>query len=201
MSKTQKTLTITAWSLLVVAMVALVASGMYNRPPKLKVIGQAPAFSMIDQNGKPLTDNDLKGKVWVADFVFTRCAGPCPTMMEKMARIQAATAGADVRLVTFTVDPQNDTPEVLKEFGKQYGADESRWTLATGELDAIMELSRKMLIAVAPATESAPIEHGTWLLLIDEQGRIRGNYSGQDDQGWRKLSEDALTLAGRSGRR
>jgi protein SCO1/2 len=201
MSKTQKALTITAWSLLVLAMVSLVASGMYNRQPKLPVLGQAPAFSMIDQNGKAFTDADLNDTVWVADFVFTRCAGPCPTMMEKMAKVQQATAGADVRLVSFTVDPQNDTPQVLKEFGRKYNADESRWTLATGELDAIMDLSRKMMIAVAPATDSAPIEHGTWLLLIDGQGRIRGNYSAKDDQGWRKLSEDATALAGRSARR
>ena len=201
MSKAQKALTITAWGLLVIAMVSMVASGMYNREPRLKVIGQAPSFSMIDQNGKPFSDADLKGTVWVADFVFTRCAGPCPTMMEKMAKIQEATAGADVRLVSFTVDPQNDTPEVLKEYGTKYNADESRWTLATGETGAIMELSRKMMIAVAPATDDAPIEHGTWLLLIDGQGRIRGNYSGQDDQGWRRLSDDAKSLAGRSAKK
>lgn len=201
MSKTQKTLTITAWGLLVVAMVALVASGMYDRQAKLPVMGQVPSFAMLDQNGKAFGDADLKGSVWVADFVFTRCVGPCPTMMEKMAKVQQATAGADVRLVSFTVDPDHDTPQVLKTYGQKYQADESRWTLATGKVTEIMDLAKKMFIAVAPATGSSEIGHGTYLVLIDGQGRMRGFYSGQDDEGWRKLSEDAAALAGRSGRR
>jgi cytochrome oxidase Cu insertion factor (SCO1/SenC/PrrC family) len=203
MSKAQRNLTILLWLLLGVAIYSMYASGLWRprRPAEPQPIAQprpeVPAFSLIDQNGNPFTNETLKGKPYVACFIFSRCVGPCPAMMQRMARIQDATRNADIHLVSFTVDPQNDSPEVLKAYGQKFGADADKWTLATGKPDDIYDLARRMMIAVQPAQDNNPIEHGTWLLLIAPDGKMHGHYSGQDDDGWRKLSEDALSLAGR----
>ena len=205
MSRIQRNLTILLWLLLGVAVYSMYASGLWRprrpagtaQPPQALPRPQVPTFALIDQNGQPFTNDSLKGKPWVACFVFARCVGPCPAMMERMSKIQSAVRNADVHLVSFTVDPQNDSPEVLKAYGQKFGADADKWTLATGDAEAIYDLARRMMVAVQPAEGNAPIEHGTWLLLIGPDGRFAGNYSGQDDEGWRKLSADALSLAGR----
>jgi protein SCO1 len=197
-NKTYKTLVITSWALLVVAMVSMVASGMWGAGPEKPVIGHVPEFSLIDQDGKPVTDESLKGSVWVADFVFTRCAGPCPMMMDRMKQVQQAVAGTKVKLVTFTVDPDHDTPEVLRAYARQHNADPKQWTMLTGSPDAIRAVSRGMLLPLAMSNDTSKIDHSTRFLLVDADGNIRGPYSGEDDEGWRLLARDAARLAGRS---
>jgi cytochrome oxidase Cu insertion factor (SCO1/SenC/PrrC family) len=217
-NKTYKSLLIASWALTVIAMVSMVASGMWNplpgrdrpkpppatlpaAPPPLPIeqqrpLGQVPEFTLIDQDGKPFTDQTLKGRVWVAEFVFTRCAGPCPMMMERMAQVQKAVAGTDVHLVSFTVDPTHDTPEVLREYAKTYGADPKQWTLATGKPEEIEALSRAMLSAIRMSHDREQIMHSERFFLVDGAGNIRGPYTGTDDDGWRALSADARRLAG-----
>lgn len=197
MTRTQRSLTIGLWAFLVVGMLALVASGVLGRlfgGTELDIRGQVAEFSLIDQNGKPFTLQQIKGRPHVACFVFTTCQGPCPAMMFRMSQVQQETAGHNVGLLSITVDPDNDTPEMMKAFGKRFGADESRWTLLVGKRQETDRVRDSMLVGATPASGTTPIEHGTYLVLIDAQGRVRKHYSGQDDEGWRQICKDAMHL-------
>ena len=139
MGKTQKFITGTLWALLVAVMVGVIGAGLLGpargggaaAPPQ--VYESVPAFSMVDQNGRDLTDKDLLGHVWVCDFVFTNCAGPCRLMSEKMVALQKAVGDPRVRFISFSVDPRRDTPEQLKQYAAMYNPGESRWSLLTSE--------------------------------------------------------------------
>ncbi len=94
----------------------------------LRVLGQLPEFTLMRETSQPLTRSSLLGQIWVADFVFTRCAGPCPRMTRRMAQLQQELADLPgVRLVSFSVDPEYDTPRVLREYAQAFGADSDRW--------------------------------------------------------------------------
>jgi protein SCO1 len=194
---------ITAWALAVVAVVSFVASGMWRRGDQPKPAGPEPLpklyqvgdFQLVNQDGKPFTDKDLAGKVWIADFVFTQCMGPCPEMTAAMLQIQKDLAGAPVQLVSVSVDPANDTPPVLKQYMKNMSADEKTWTFATGDEKKIFTLARNMKIAAAPADEQNTILHAEKFILVDAQGWIRGYYHYQDPQKRADLLRDARLLA------
>src|SRR5688572_186253 len=115
------------------------AIGRGDAPKPPPVLLQLADFELVDQRGIPFGSTQLRGKVWIANFVFTSCPSVCPRLMEKMQRVQhrSKNAGSYVHLVTFTVDPENDTPERMAEFGRRFKASPYRWTLATGSLDAI----------------------------------------------------------------
>jgi protein SCO1/2 len=198
MSKPVKVLTIASWALLVVVMLALVGSGMLGRAELSKpVIGKVPAFSLVDQDGKPFTAGGLKGQVWAADFIFTRCQGPCPMMTSKMSQVQKVLADTPVRLASFTVDPEYDTAEILSAYAARTGAQTGHWSFVRGEYKAIQALARGMFIGVQPATADQPIMHATYFLLVDGEGNLYGPYNGEDDLGWRELSADARKLTGK----
>jgi protein SCO1/2 len=137
-------------------------------------IGTVPDFHFITQEGKTLTRADLLGKVWVIDFFFTRCPGPCPMMNSKLAEISKELKKAkDVRLVSLSIDPEHDTPEVLKEYASHFGADPDRWIFLTGPQKPVEEFTTKgMLQALSKADPTAPV-HSTRFLVIDRQGQIR----------------------------
>jgi len=138
------------------------------------VIGVVPEFRFTTQEGKTLTRQDLLGKVWVIVFFFTRCPGPCPMMSSRFAEIsKELKKGKDVRLVSLSIDPEHDTPEVLKEYAKRFGADPDRWIFLTGPKNEVEEFTTKgMLQALSNADPTAPV-HSTRFLVIDRQGRIR----------------------------
>src|SRR6266576_6159106 len=101
----------------------LVLSGCLAKQPPLPVFGQIPGFALTDETGRPFDKKSLDGKVWVADFIFTTCTGPCPRMSSMMRQVQQATSTIpEVRLVSFTVDPEHDTPEALKTYAARYHA-------------------------------------------------------------------------------
>jgi protein SCO1 len=103
--------------------------------------GAVAPFTLAERGGGSLSLADLQGKVWVADFVFTRCGGPCPRLTRAMARLQGSfPADAPVRLVSFTVDPSYDTPAILAEYASRFGADPARWFFLTGETSAVQHL-------------------------------------------------------------
>ena len=113
MRKSQKIITTALWSFLVVAMVAVVGLGMWTRQdpaPALPVLYEAPSFSLVDQDGRPFSSDRLKGQVWVGALIFTNCPGVCPMMTQKMVKLQETVPSPVVKLVTFTVDPESDTP-------------------------------------------------------------------------------------------
>ncbi len=169
------------------------------RPP-LPVLGSVPSFSLVDQDGKPFGKAQMKGHPTVVDFFFTSCRSLCPLLSAKMERLQQRFRGTDVRLLSISVDPRNDTPAVLLGYGARYHRDPSRWTMITGDPGAVertvvagfkIELERAGKNAAVPADT---VIHGGNLVLVDGAGRIRGYYqAGQDDLA--RLVQDARRLA------
>ncbi len=178
--------------------------GVVSTDTGLPVLGQVPEFSLIESNGQPLSHTQLAGGVWVADFIFTRCPGVCPVLSAQMAKLQHALgrAGADaVRLVSFSVDPANDTPETLRAYAQRFGAEPGRWLFATGERDQLHALiGQGFHLAVA---ERAPSEntdgeglitHSDRFVLIDRNLQIRGYYHGTEPESVEKLLRDIREL-------
>jgi protein SCO1/2 len=150
------------------------------KPPP--VLGTLPAFSLVDPSGKPFGSAELAGKVWIASFFFTHCPSVCPLIMSRMAELQrrfAAAGVADVRLVSITVDPERDTPEVLRAAEPRYGVDPARWALLTGPTERVHELcvaGFKVPGLDAGALANGDIPHTTKVVLVDDTGHVRGYY-------------------------
>lgn len=208
MSKGQKVLTTTLWGLLVLVMVFVISAGMFRAnaeedaspvqgvsasQPTMRT--PAPDFALLDQDGKPLTTQSLRGQVWVADFIFTHCAGPCRSMTERMAALQKQITDPDVKFVSFSVDPERDTPSVLKTYGEQFKADQGRWKFLTGDKDTIYATARGMLVAVVPGTENTPLQHSERFLLVDADGNVRLTAHASDEVAMKKLVTEAASLA------
>ncbi len=163
--------------------------------------GPAPAFSLRERGGRAFGSADLKGKVWVADFIFTRCGGPCPIITAKMKDLQEAFAGfPDIRLVSFSVDPAYDTPEVLAHYADRYGARPDRWYFLTGETGEVYRLvldGFRLAVrenAGAARKPGEEVTHSLSFVLVDRAGRIRGYYTGTDPEAMERLRRDAQAL-------
>lgn len=157
----------------------------------LERIAPAPEFQMTAQDGRPVSSSDLKGKVWVANFIFTRCPGPCPVMTSRMAELNMALGAKakDVQLVTFTVDPEYDTPKVLQEYGARAGAEPGKWKFLTGPKDQVdLTVTKGFLQALAPGPDG-PI-HSTRFVLVDRDGWMRSFRDGNDPEVVQKLLTD-----------
>lgn len=168
--------------------------------------GPVPPFRLVDQQQHAVTNAHLTGSVWVADFIFTRCAGQCPLMSGRMAQLQAAFRDEPrVRLVSLSVDPARDTPQVLADYASAYQADPARWHFLTGDIEAVRRLSQDgfHLGLSEGGTAAEPILHSVKLVLVDPQGSIRGYYDSTDAKALRQLQADARQLArrGSNGRR
>ena len=156
-----------------------------------------PEFSLIDINSKPVTLADLKGQVWVANFFFTSCPAQCPAMNLRMGQIQRALPdGAAAKLVSITVDPDNDSPEVLAEHAKTFHAKDDRWLILTGDKQAIIRLAKEGF--KLPAGEN-PNDHSLRLALVDRDGRIRGYYNSTDEKSVAELQEQLNELLKANG--
>ncbi len=146
---------------------------------------QVPDFSLTERTGKTVSLSDLKGKVWVADFFYTSCPGPCPMMTSRLREIHEATRGrVGVALVSISTDPAKDTPDILKLYADKFGADE-RWLFLTGDKVAIFELANKgfkLSVTDEGGTEKEPVTHSTKLVLVDKNGTIRGFYEGTSQE-------------------
>jgi cytochrome oxidase Cu insertion factor (SCO1/SenC/PrrC family) len=158
-------------------------------PGAPKVLATLPEFVLADQRGESVGLHDLHGTVWIADFVFTRCDGTCPLITRKMAELQqelaAEPALAKVRLVSFTVDPDTDTPAVLAAYAQANGADPARWTFLTGTRAAVRGLITGgfRLPVAEQADPKMPIMHSQSFVLVDARGRVRGTWDAlRDDE-------------------
>lgn len=208
MVKGQRILTTILWATAVLGMLGLVGTGLWARKQSearrdnegAVALASAwqpfpmPEFSLIDQNNKSVTDRSLRGKVWIADFIFTNCAGPCPKMSAIMADLQARLDHPDIKLVSFTVDPERDTPAKLKQYGQDYKADESRWTFLTGSDQQMQDVAAGMKMAAVKG-ERDQITHSTFFILIDRDGQVRGVYRLSDSDTPQRLADDATALA------
>ena len=197
------------WALVVAAAFAVPLLGQALRPaPKpLPVIGTLPAFQLTDAHGKPFGSEQLRGKVWLASFVFTRCPVVCPGTMKTLQRVQKRGRGLfpDFRLVAFTVDPAYDTPEVLAAFGARHKTSRNFFHLLTGPVEAVHHTVEKGLkIAMQPGSadyENQPeaAVHGTHFVLVDREGRIRGFYDSTAPDVVGSVLRDASLLLNRGG--
>lgn len=158
------------------------------------------AFALTTQTGSTLRDTDLRGRVHVASFLFTRCTDVCPRMVQQLGKVQAAVGQADdVRLVSFSVTPDLDTPDVLADFGREHGIDPGRWALLTGPAPDIYALARTSYFADDPrpvpaASGADQFLHTEKVLLVDGDGHLRGVYNGTLPYDIEKLLADLATL-------
>ncbi len=167
-------------------------------PARLQKYWSVPEFTLVGRDGKPAGSSQLEGKVWVADFFFTSCPGPCEKLTTRLAEVHREVGDDDrVRLVSITADPETDTPEVLRKYAGRFQAND-RWWFLTGPKPAIHALARdgfKLPIASDP---NAPglITHSTRLVLIDKTGTVRGLYegAGEDETPVRELLTDLRAL-------
>ena len=164
---------------------------------RLPVLSEVPEFVLAERSGTDVRLSDLLGRVWVADFIFTHCAGPCPLLSAQMQALQAPLREMpDTRLVSFSVDPERDTPEVLSEYADRYLADEDRWLFLTGEKDRVYSVIREGFQLGVGGVEAGTdqIMHSLRFALVDRKGRVRAYYDGTDPGLPRKLLPELRML-------
>jgi protein SCO1/2 len=189
---------------LAVGLGAVSAFAYYMRnhqpPPAMQVYGRVPTFQLVDQKGAPFTDGNMTGHVSVVDFIFTRCAASCPRLTAQMASLQGVLAreGSSAKLVSFTVDPENDTPPVLAEYAAHAGADASRWSFVTGPIDtmktAVVGGFKVAMDKLPKGTNDYDVTHGDWFVLVDRTGNLRGYYTTDEPKDVERLVRDVHRL-------
>ena len=167
------------------------------------VLGSIPDFVLIDQDSNPFGTEQLRGSIWIADFIFTSCPDMCPMLSSAMASIEREIADEaalkDVRFVSFSVDPETDTPEKLAEYAKRYARSGARWAFLTGTRAQIWQLSTEgfhLAVERVDRAERGPIFHSNRFVLADREGRIRGYYDGLDSAARAALIADLKFVAG-----
>ena len=164
----------------------------YKKHP-LPIYGQVQNFTLQDSNGKSFTQDQIKGKIWVADLIFTTCMGPCPMMSKKLANLHRSfLLENDVRMVSFSVNPEVDTPQVMKAYAKRYGADTKKWYFLTGSRK---EITRLAVEDFRMGDLDNILFHSTYFVLVDEPMRIRGYYDSHDDTKIKQLFIDLAYLS------
>ncbi|MEW6297701.1 MAG: SCO family protein [Thermodesulfobacteriota bacterium] len=182
----------------------LLAPHVRHEPPQeLPVYGTVPPFSLVERSGRPLTAEDLAGKIWIADFIFTHCPGLCPALSARMAGLQRTLRNTAAVLVSFSVDPERDTPEALTRYAERYRADAERWLFVTGRREDLYQLILEgFRVSVAhlppddPRVVNEPIVHSDRFVLVDSRLRIRGYYRGTEAESVAQLLRDVETLQG-----
>lgn len=186
-----------SWSLtasgfsLALALVSLALSGCAAHA-KLPSYGSVPDFFLTDQSGARFdSGSTLDGHVWVADFMFTSCPGPCPRMSKQMSEVQAALQGTDARMISLTVDPQHDTPPVLQEYARFYHASPGVWFFLTGDVDTLRHLDRDVFKL---GDIDGTLDHSTRFVLVDRNSEVRGFYLTSDADAIPRVIADAKAL-------
>ncbi len=167
---------------------AVLLTGCWRKSP-LTPYGSVPEFVLTDQTGQLFRSAQiLSGHVWLANFIFTNCMGPCPRMTSQMKQVIAkANGGADLHVVTFTIDPDRDTPEVMAAYAKRFQADPKNWHFLTGPRADLRKLSWDTFHL---SDVDGALEHSTRFVLIDGKGRIRGYYETSDSESIATLLDD-----------
>lgn len=162
-------------------------------------LGIAGPFKLKAHTGQDFYAEDLLGSVWVADFIFTRCQGPCPVMTEKMAALERETPAASmVKFVSYSVDPRHDTPAVLTKYRKEKGITSKRWVFLTGSRAEVLRVVRerfKLPVVEVEDPSAIVIPHSQKFALVDAQGAIRGYYDSDDPRVMESLRRDLQSLA------
>lgn len=194
-----------AWKAIVLGFPLLVATVFFfiwrgqvnhlaHRP--LDSLGTVPPFQLVNQDGQPFGSAQLNGRIWIADFIYTTCPGPCPMISSRMSELQKPLEKSDVHLVSVSVDPEHDTPAVLRGYAEKLNAQARRWDFLTGSKAAIYDLSRnafKLAIADGSQENGEPV-HSTRMVLVDRHGTIRGYYEATAPDAITKLLADTNHL-------
>lgn len=180
------TLAFTCAGLAALTLIALLVYRAYRDRQPLPVLGKAPSFNMTDAETRYFSTNSLAGKVYVVNFFFTNCPGPCPTMSKNMARIRDAAPAPDLHLLNISVDPTNDQPAKLKAYSQKFGADPATWHFLTAPEDKV----RKVSVKGFKMGDDQIINHSTRFCLVDREGMIRGYYDGTDSGDVKRLIRD-----------
>lgn len=183
--------------LFALALLPLIFAAVYfarvnTRSPQLDDFGELPDFHLKESSGDYIDLARLRGHVWIANFMFTSCPAQCPMVTAKLKRLQDRLKDeANLRLVSFTVDPERDTPEVLAAYAERHGADRQKWFFVTG---AQRDLNALSLNGFRLGDGGAPTAHSFKLVLVDSAARVRGYYDGLDDRQVDSLAEDTRFL-------
>jgi protein SCO1/2 len=155
-----------------------------------------PYFAFLNQDSVMITSDDYKGSVYIADFFFTKCPSICPKMTSQMKRLQKMTKGLDIKFLSHTVDPRNDSVVVLKRYAEKNNVDLANWNMVTGVKEEIYELGREGYLLSTQEDEAAPggFLHSQFFVLIDKKGRIRGLYDGTSTDEVNKLEQELRTI-------
>lgn len=213
MTRKLRIFTTALWAVCILAMCALLASWTTSRilsgrhaaandspitiirtePASLPDV-QAPAFSLVDQNNVPFSSEELRGKVWVADFFFTTCTGPCPILTLHMSQLDKRLTDPRIQFVSFSIDPESDTPAALKAYGSKFSPS-PRWHFLTGPDNATYAIAKDLKLPAVPASGHNPIFHSTKFVLVSPAGKVAGYYDSSDPASLDKLAADARALA------
>ena len=191
------------WAVLFTAIAGVLGALAWTRlqpPPTvpaapLPSYGAAPSFQLTDQTNQPFDSSDLKGRVWIADFIFTSCAGTCPGMSAKMTLLQQRLP-PEIPLISIGVDPKRDTPPVLAEYALRYAAQPGRWFFLTGPEEEIRRVAQqgfRLGVAEGESPEE-PVIHSIRFVLVDREGMIRGYYDSTEPAQLERLVRDASSL-------
>jgi len=176
------------------AVAALAALVLGCGGPALPILGDVPAFALVDQQGKPVGVDALRGKTSIVNFIFTRCPDVCPVLTARMRDVERELGSGPVTLMSISVDPATDTPDVLQRYATEHKAG---WSFLTGDREAIRSLlTGGFHVAFGddgPAT--GPLTHSDRFVLVDGALRIRGYYHGNDPDDVARLVTDARALA------
>ena len=187
------------WGFLVAVLLAVAVAAVWSRrwssaaqgaPP---VLFELPEFSLANRDGAAVSLASLRGEPFVASFIFTRCGGVCPRITERMIRLATLVQHPHLlRRVSFSVDPEFDTPAVLAAYARDHGIRDDRWLFLTGETGAMRALIRDGFKLAVEKTDSAtePILHSTRLVLVDRRGRVRGTYEAFEEEAIGRLLTD-----------
>lgn len=179
-----------SWLPLLAVGVALSLAGCREKP--LPVYGAVPDFTLTSQTGQPFQGASLDGSVWIADFFFTHCTGPCPRMSARFRRIEKSFPGRnDLKLVSFTVDPQRDDASVLADYARKFGAEPGRWFFLTGPMPDLNRMSRNVFML---GDVDGQLDHSTRFVLVDRKRQIRGFYRSDDSGSMEQITRDIRSL-------
>ncbi len=209
------------WGLLVIVLAGVLGTVVWTRIgtwPKqggwderplegLGNFGTVPDFSLIERSGKRLELSDLQGKIWIANFIYTTCTDTCPLQSAEMAKLQAhLRQRTNVRLVSISVDPERDTPQVLSRYADRFKADPSLWLFLTGERGELYRLAQEgfhlsaVPVSAPSASNGDTVIHSSRFVLVDTKKQIRGYYDSTDREALRRLKQDLKTLLQEKGK-
>lgn len=189
------------WLVLLLSLTGICAASAWKlftqerREGDLAVYGVVPDFSLVEKNGQKVQLHELDGKVWIADFIFTNCREVCPGMTIRMNGLQSSLRAYDqVRLVSFSVDPERDTPGALSEYAHRNNAGEN-WLFLTGDKTQIRQLAiQGFFLPVEAEREQQSILHSQKFVLVDQQNQIRGYYDSEIPDSLDRLMMDVQRL-------